>query len=46
MGDLPAGRYTAVWNGRTGRTPVAAGLYFVLWESPGRSMTERVVWVR
>ncbi|HVP14233.1 MAG TPA: hypothetical protein VMS88_01740, partial [Terriglobales bacterium] len=45
-GDMAPGRYSALWDGRRGRTPLASGLYFLRWESPGRLMTKRVALVR
>jgi hypothetical protein len=45
-GTLEPGRYTAVWDGRRERTPLPAGMYFLLWKSPGRVMHRRVVLVR
>jgi hypothetical protein len=45
-GDLTPGRYSAVWDGagRHGRLP--AGVYFVRWRSPSRSMDRRLVLMR
>ncbi|MFH1502271.1 MAG: BNR-4 repeat-containing protein [Candidatus Eisenbacteria bacterium] len=45
--ELPAGRHSAVWDGRDGRGHlVASGVYFVRLEADGRTETRRAVLVR
>jgi hypothetical protein len=43
---MAPGRYSLVWDGKSGRTRLPAGMYFVRWESPGRMMTRRIVLTR
>ena len=42
-GSMAPGRYTAVWDGRRGQDRLPAGLYFLRWESPGRTSQKRLV---
>jgi hypothetical protein len=46
QGSLAPGRYSVVWDARRQGSPLAAGLYFVRWESPGRVLTQRLVRLR
>ena len=41
-GLTPAGRYQAVWNGRTDQGDAPAGLYFVKFNTPAGQMVKRL----
>jgi hypothetical protein len=43
QGSMAPGRYSVVWDGRRGRGLLPAGVYFVRWQSPGRSEHKRLV---
>jgi hypothetical protein len=45
-GETDAGRYSLVWDGRHDGACVPAGIYFVRWQSPGRTMQRRLVIIR
>jgi phosphatidylserine/phosphatidylglycerophosphate/cardiolipin synthase-like enzyme len=42
---LTPGRYSALWDGHEGRRRIQAGVYFVRWESAGRAMQRRLVFM-
>ena len=42
-GPYQAGRYQVSWDGRTDRGPVPAGLYFVRYRTPDRTLVRRLV---
>ena len=46
QGEPAAGRYSAVWDGAGQHGNLPAGLYFIRWKSPSRSMQRRLVVVR
>jgi hypothetical protein len=46
QGSMAPGRYTVVWDGRRSGCPVAAGLYFVRWQSPGHEASRPMVRLR
>lgn len=45
-GDLGAGKYHVVWDGRTDRGEVPAGVYFMRLETDGRKIVRRIILVR
>ena len=46
-GTLRPGMYQAVWSGDTDRGGKApAGVYFIRYQTPGRSFTKRIVMAR
>jgi hypothetical protein len=45
-GIIAPGRHSAVWDGRARGAAVPAGVYFVVWESAGARMHQRLVVVR
>jgi hypothetical protein len=45
-GELAAGRYSAVWDGAGQHGSLPAGLYFIRWRSPSRTMQRRLVLMR
>lgn len=45
-GDLAPGRYSAVWDGAGRHGSLPAGVYFIRWQSPSRSMQRRLVLMR
>ena len=45
-GKMAAGTYSMIWDGRKDGTRVPAGVYFVRWESAGRTMNRRLVLVK
>jgi minor extracellular serine protease Vpr len=45
-GPVSAGRYTYGWDGRAGGHRAAAGLYFLLYETPDRTLIQRIVMTR
>ena len=42
-GTRAPGRYEGIWNGRIGQRKAPAGVYFVHFQAPGRSMVKRLV---
>lgn len=45
-GRMEPGRYSVEWNGGSNGHPLAAGLYFIRWESPGVIEQKRLVVIR
>jgi hypothetical protein len=45
-GDYAPGRYQVGWDGRSGHGTAQPGLYFVVYQSPGRKIVERLVLAR
>lgn len=44
-GKMSPGSYSMIWDGRDGSARLPAGVYFVRWDSPGRTMNRRLVLV-
>jgi hypothetical protein len=42
--QMDSGRKSLVWDGRQRSQPLPAGVYFVRWESPGKSTVRKLIW--
>ena len=42
-GQFAPGRYSVTWDGRTGRGPTPAGIYFLRYQTPAKNIVQRLV---
>jgi len=42
-GPMAAGSHSLLWDGRRGNARLAAGVYFVRWQTPERTMRRKLV---